>query len=158
MAGKGIITTARGESLNLDDLIAKSKRPIGVQEQNSTIKKKPDPTKRKPLNVRGFVPAQGEAKTPKVAEEGLRLDPPAKAPVSAFKKGEEAKSVADMTGIRVEKKATTKKPDVPAAEAASEALGDILGSLEESVPNAVNAADEAEEEEKKPAARRRTRR
>ena len=154
MAGPGHVTTARGDSLNIDDLIAKSKRPIGLKEDKSTIKKKTKPGSRKQLNVRGFRPAQGEAKPP---ESEIQEQPEQKkVPVSAFNDGKDARSVADMTGIKVEKKATTKKPDKPAAEAASDALGDILGTLEETAPNSVAAAEEVEKEEKK-TTRRRTR-
>jgi len=138
MSGKGWVTTARGDGLNIDDLIAKSKRPIGTKEAKSTIKKRKVPGGSKPLNVRGFQPAQGEAKTP--VHEGTEATAPQEAPVSAFNDGEKASSEADITGIKVKKRASTRKPNVPAEEAASEALGDIMTGLENGTPNAVNAA------------------
>ena len=156
MAGPGHVTTARGDSLNFDDLVAKSKRPIGLKEEKSTIKKKPDPSRRKQLNVRGFRPAQGESKLPEATAVPEQVAEQ-KAPISAYNDGKEADSLADVTGIKVKKKATTKKPDKPAVEAASDALGDILGDIEASNPNSVAAADEVEKEEVKKTTRRRTR-
>lgn len=156
MAGPGHVTTARGDSLNIDDLIAKARRPIGLKEEKSTIKKKANPSKRKQLNVRGFRPAQGESTPPEAATQ--EQPEQKKVPVSAYNDGEEASSLADVTGIKVEKKATTRKPDKPAAEAASDALGDILGTLEGTAPNSVAAAEEVEKEEAaKPTTRKRTR-
>ena len=151
MSGKGWVTTARGEGLNIDDLIAKSKRPIGTKEAKSEIKKRKVPG-RKPLNVRGFQPAQGEAK-PHGEPTPAAETPETPAPVAAFNDGEEAASTADITGIKVKKRASTKKPNVPAEEAAGEALGDIMSGLEAGSPNAVTAA---EQEEKKPTRRRTT--
>lgn len=151
MSGKGWVTTARGDGLNIDDLIAKSKRPIGTKEEKSTIKKRKVPGGRKPLNVRGFQPAQGEAKTP-VREDTTEAPAPQEAPVAAFNDGKKASSEADITGIKVKKRATTRKPNVPAEEAASETLGDIMTGLENGSPNAVNAA----ESEAKPTRRKTT--
>ena len=156
MAGPGYVTTARGDSLNIDDLVAKSKRPIGLKEEKSTIKKKADPARRKQINVRGFRPAQGESKPPEakgVKEQVVEQ----KVPISAYNDGKAAGSLADVTGIKVKKSATTKQPDKPLAEATSDALGDILGTLEDSNPNSVAAADEVEKEEVKKTTRRRTR-
>lgn len=148
MSGKGWVTTARGDGLNIDDLIAKSKRPIGVKEENSTIKKRKIPGGNKPLNVRGFQPAQGEAKPQEVESVASIKEKPA--PKAAFNDGKEANSQADLTGIKVKKRASTKKSTGTAEEAASEALGDIMTGLEKGSPNAVNAA----EQEEKPTRRR----
>ncbi len=148
MSGKGWVTTARGGGLNIDDLIAKSQRPIGLKEENSTIKKREIPGGRKPINVRGFQPAQGEVRHQDAPAPLVKEKPTHK---SAFKAGNEAKSKADLTGIKVKRRASTKKPTGSAEEAASEALGDIMTGLEASSPNAAAAADQ---EEKKPTRRK----
>lgn len=129
MSGKGWVTTARGEGLNIDDLIAKSKRPIGVTEEKSTIKKPNAPSKRKPVNVRGFRPAHGEAQ-PRNATATAEETPARKAASSG---GKTAVSQADLTGIKVKKRASTKKP-TGTAEDASDALGDIITGLEDTAP------------------------
>lgn len=145
MSGKGWVTTARGDGLNIDDLIAKSKRPIGVTEEKSTVKKQKVPGKT-PINVRGFQPAQGEAK-PQEVEKAAPVEAARKA---ASTDSKEANSQADLTGIKVKKRASTKKPTGTAEEAASEALGDIITGLEDNNPNAMKAA----EQEEKPTRRR----
>lgn len=141
MSGRGWVTTARGDGLNIDDLIAKSKRPIGTTEEKSTIKKQKVPGKT-PINVRGFQPAQGEAKPQEVTEAAPAKATPAHK--AAFKDGKEASSQADLTGIKVKKRASTKKPTGTAEEAASDALGDIVSDLEASNPNAMKAAEQEE--------------
>jgi len=147
MSGKGWVTTARGEGLNIDDLIAKSKRPIGVMEEKSTVKKQKVPGKT-PINVRGFQPAQGEAK-PQEAAQAPAVEA-APAPKAAFNDGNDASSQADLTGIKVKKRVSTKKPTGTAVDAASSTLGDIMTGLEDGNPNAVAAA----EQEEKPTRRR----
>jgi len=147
MSGKGWVTTARGEGLNIDDLIAKSKRPIGVKEEKSTVKKQKVPGKT-PINVRGFQPAQGESKPHEASKApAVETTPVAKA---AFNDGKDASSQADLTGIKVKKRVSTRKPTGTAEEAASDALGDIITGLEDGNPNAVVAA----EQEEKPTRRR----
>ncbi len=148
MAGKGWVSTARGDSLNLDDLIAKSKRPIGTQEEKSTIKKQKVPGTRRPINVRGFRPAHGEAK-PKLAE--TVTEEKKRVPKAASTGGKKATSQADFTSIKVKKRASTKKPTGTVAAATSDALGDIMSGLESGSPNAVSAA---EQEDKKPTRRK----
>lgn len=152
MSGKGWVTTARGDGLNIDDLIAKSRRPIGTKEEKSTIKKRKVPGGRKPLNVRGFQPAQGEAK-PQEASTPAVVTKAAPAPAAAFNDGKEASSQSDLTGIKVKKRASTKKPTGTAEDASNAVLSDITSSLEDGNPNAVAAA---EQEEKKKPTRRRT--
>ena len=141
MSGKGWVTTARGDGLNIDDLNAKSKRPIGVKEEKSTVKKQKVPGKT-PINIRGFQPAQGEAKP----HEAVKVAAVEEAPVakSAFNDGKDASSQADLTGIKVKKRVSTRKPTGTAEEAASDALGDIITGLEDGNPNAVAAAEQEE--------------
>ena len=149
---KGFVTTARGENLNLDELIAKSRRPPGLKEANSEIKKRPDPAKRKPINVRGFQPAQGTAQVRRPEhverkEEAIEDT----VPVSEVKN---ETPLADLTNIKVEKKPTTKKPDGSATEAASETLNEIMGDLKPNQAQYDAAAKQVEEEETRGVRRR----
>lgn len=141
MSGSGWVTTARGEALNFDDLIAKSKRPIGTREEKTEIKKRKIPGSKTPLNIRGFQPAQGEA-TPPVVE--VKVDQPKEipaVPLSAYNDGKKAESVSDITGIKVRKRAATKKPKETVSESSNSVLNDITNSLESNASNAAKAAD-----------------
>lgn len=148
---QGIITTARGNSLNLDMLIEQAKRPLGMKESKSEIKKTPVP-KRRPVNVRGFVPAQGEAEIPEVPEdikEELAKREAAKVK-SSYRRadGGKAQSMADLTGIRLDKPKYLKKEDLEGkkpTEQAEETLNDILGDLNASHSNASTMSYEDEE-------------
>jgi hypothetical protein len=64
---KGFVTTARGEVLNIDALIDAANKPIGLKQEKSEIQ--PKKVRRAPINVRGFKPAVGEAKAPKIPKE-----------------------------------------------------------------------------------------
>ena len=102
---KGWVTTARGESLNLDQLITDSKRPLDAKDEKTEVKKRVI-KKRKPLNVRGFRPGAGEAAVPdmpkemkeRVAKKTRKVAPPRKV---AFKEGGVAENYADLTGVKV---------------------------------------------------------
>ena len=102
---KGWVTTARGESLNLDQLITDSKRKLDAKDENTEVKKRVI-KKRKPLNVRGFKPGAGEAPAPempeqmreKVAKRSRKSPPPRKV---AFRDGGVAESYADLTGVKL---------------------------------------------------------
>lgn len=158
MSGQGMVTTARGEILNLDNLIEQSKRPIGVKDRASEKEKRVVPKKRN-LNIRAFAPSHGEANVPEVPEEvqeELRKKAEAQAartgkPIpSAFRRHEDgqAQSMADLTGIRVDEPRYLKKDDLEGKstdEVKNEVLGEILTGLEEGNPNAEKAAKEAEE-------------
>ncbi len=149
MSGKGWVTTARGESLDIDNLIAKSKRPIGTKEEKTEIKKRKIPGSKTPINIRGFQPAQGNSSPPvveTVAQKEIK-----DTPISSYNDGKKAKSASDLTGIKVRKRSTTKKPTGTAADASNAVLDDITSSLESGTPNAVKAAVEGD---KNPAKRR----
>ncbi len=145
MSGKGWVTTARGEALDIDDLIAKSKRPVGTKEAKAEIKKRKIPGSKTPINIRGFQPAQGKAHTPVLETTEVKKEIPV-APLSSYNDGKKANSTADLTGIKVRKRATTKKPKGSAADASNALLDDITSSLKAGSPNAVTVA---EEEDKK---------
>lgn len=155
---QGFVTTARGEILNMDQLKTQATMPIAEKKQpGREIKRKAEP-KRKPLNVRGYLPQVGEAKAPELSDEvrtameSKKVKPTSSTIRASFADDGEAKSLADVTGIKVDKPSAATKQKVKAAlenekrpaEAASETLGDILSELEETNPKAVEAADEEE--------------
>ncbi len=117
----GTITTARGESLNMDDLIMRSSAPLKKATEAST-RATPNYQPRPNQNpvVRGFVPSSGST--------GI---------VSAYAEDGEAESLADMTGIKMVRKPGAKKPKVAATEETAEiapvpedeSLGDLMKEI-----------------------------
>lgn len=158
----GSITTARGEQLDMDGLKAQATLPLVKAKQTKTQVNKRVFSKRKPLNVRGFQPAQGEHV---IEQEAVKIVPDEIPQKASFSKTGEATTSADITGVKVKvtkgaierakvRAGITEDGEVTQAETASEeALGEILGGLEAANPNAQSAADE---EEKKTTRRSRT--
>jgi len=152
---QGFVTTARGEILNMDQLKTQANQPlIKKRERGTTVKKSVPP--RKPINVRGYQPQAGEAQTPEVSDEILEAmesrkeKTPSRTIRASFPEDGEAKNLADVTGIRVNKPSAATKAKVKAAldnnqrpaEASTKALDEILGDLEETNPKVVKAAEE----------------
>lgn len=142
--------TARGDVIDMDEMKANAQRALHpVVQPGSTIEKKVV-SKRPPLNMRGHMTAQGKAaptvpegtETAKVDPE--RINPEAIPPKTSFTEDGEARSLADMTGIKVNQKeyvermgGKVQRGDVQELEnQATEALGDILNDLADSNPNA----------------------
>ncbi len=166
---KGWVTTARGESLNLDQLITDAKRPPGLKDENTEIKKRKI-AKPRQLNVRRFKPGAGTAKVPEVPDEMKEQLEARTRKVSqqprkvAYREGGVAETYADLTGVKLKKteqaiarrkarmaKEQDKQPDEQqAAPDDNDALNEIMEEL--------GAHDEGVEPEvKKPAPRRRSR-
>lgn len=158
---QGWVTTARGEALNIDALKDSANMPLAKKKQTKTEVPKRDYRNRKPINVRGFQPGAGEHEVQEmpegVADTVARLNPDEQPVKTSFTESGEAKSLADVTGVKV--KATPEKiqrakarasgnSDVAPEAVANEALDGILGELEDANPNA-QAAAEAEETPKK---------
>ena len=165
---QGWVTTARGEALNLDALKDSANLPLAKAKQTKTTVPKRDYNTRKPINVRGYQPGAGEHKmqemSEEVAETVAKLNPDEQPVKSAYAEDGEAKSLADVTGVKVRKtegavqRAQERANDdiAPTPEqAANEALGDILGDLEASNPNAIEAAEAEEKVAKKTRSRSR---
>jgi len=142
--------TARGDAIDMDEMKANAQRALHpVVQPGSTIEKKVV-SKRPPLNMRGHMAAQGKAvptvpegvKTAKADPE--RINPEAIPPKTSFTEDGEARSIADMTGIKVNQPAyvermggKVQRGDAQELEnQATEALGDILSDLSDSNPNA----------------------
>jgi hypothetical protein len=132
----GTITTARGLALNIDELIAKAQRPIGLQEAKSTrASPSYNPGQSNTPRVRGFVPAAGSASAPAANTDDETYVPsiPKNDPiVSSFAETGVASSLADLTGIKVSKssRTRTKTAATDEGEASDESLGDLLNQLE----------------------------
>lgn len=139
---KGWVTTARGEALNLDQLIMDAKKPLGQKEQNSEIKKRVIPQGRRQLNVRGYKPAGG-VEIPEIPEEmkaqieqrtQKKDTPPRKV---AYQEGGVAKTHADLTGIKLKvtegavarRKARIAKERNELPETQDDALDEIMEDL-----------------------------
>jgi hypothetical protein len=156
---QGWVTTARGEALNMDALKDSANLPIAKAKQTKTVVPSRDYRSRKPINVRGFQPGAGEHQAQEmpegVANTVARLNPDEKPVRAAFPEDGEAKSLADVTGVKVKPTATAVQrakaranDDIAPEVVATEALTDILGDLEAANPNA-QAAAEAEAAPKK---------
>ncbi len=156
---QGYVTTARGESLNMDALKDAANLPLALAKQTKTEVPKRDYRARKPINVRGFQPSAGEHKVQEmpegVADTVARLNPGEMPIKTSYTDDGEAKTLADVTGVKVkpspeaiERAKVRAGSDTAPEEAASELMGDILGDLEKANPNA-QAAAEAEATPKK---------
>lgn len=163
---QGFVTTARGEVLNMDQLKTLATMPIAEKKQPGRTVEKKTYSKRQPLNVRGYVPQQGEAKIPELSDEvksalsSKNKKISSKTIPASYSTTGTAESLADLTGIRVNKPSQATKEKVKQAmeneqrpaEVASEALDEILGDLQQNNPEAMKAASEEEktasEEEK----------
>ena len=152
---QGYVTTARGESLNMDALKDAANLPLALAKQTKTEVPKRDYRSRKPINVRGFVPVAGEHKIQKmpegVASTVARLNPNEMPIKTSYTDDGEAKSLADVTGVKVKPTAgaiarakgrANENPNGAPEEVANEALTGILGDLEAANPNAQAAADD----------------
>ena len=155
---KGFVTTARGQLLNMDELIAQSKRPLNFKDKKSEIKKRDIPNQAAE-HAFGFKPETGSAKV--ISFENAEK-------VNTEQKVNEGETLAELTGITIDKTkhikvkdgATVKKGD-GVNYANNEALNDILSDLEQSSPKAQEAAvkdDNIEEDAEKQAPKTRTRR
>lgn len=152
---QGHVTTARGEVLNIDELKARAQAKM-VKMPASEIKKKKI-SKRKPLNVRGYTPISGDAKVPQMPENvkqeienrerqrvaAVRAQQH-KEMASSFNSEGQAKSLADITGLKLEvtkeavaREKSRRQTGVVAPEASSEALDEILQELSEENPHSL---------------------
>lgn len=155
---QGFVTTARGDILNMDQLKTQATMPIADKKQPGREVKKQTVSKRQPLNVRGYLPQQGEAKAPEISKEilaAMNKNKPvqsSKTIRASFTDTGEATSLADVTGIKVNKPSQATKEKVKAAmeseqrpsSVSEDALGDILSELKQSNPQATSADNEEE--------------
>ena len=139
---KGWVTTARGEALNLDQLITESKRPPGAKDENTEIKKRVIPQARRQLNVRGYKPSGGVT-VPEMPEEmkaqmeERKQKQPAAPRKVAYREGGVAESYADLTGVKLKvTKEAVERRDARKAkernefpEVKDEALDEIMEDL-----------------------------
>lgn len=155
---KGWVTTARGESLNIDYLITESERPPGLKDQNTEVKKRVIPGKRKRLNVRGTAVNTDSIKAPKIPEEiqarvekrNTRKAPPP--PKVAYREGGVAESYSDLTGIKMKRtKAALERYNQRKALEEGKRQEDIVDPLDEIMEEL------GVEEKPAPAPKRRTR-
>ena len=167
---QGWVTTARGESLNMDALKDSANMPLAKAKQTKTTVPKRDYRIRKPINIRGFQPGAGEHKIQDmpegVAGTVARMNPDEMPVKTSFTETGKAKSLADVTGVRVKAtpeavqraktRAVGEHSNAAPEAVASEALTDILGDLEKANPNAQAAADAEETTPKKRTRSRKT--
>ena len=152
MAAPGQVTTARGDVINMDELKRNAnKRPLTAEEK-AAMKDEVKPRKRpkKAINVRGNMPSRGEAALDHQDRRGHAKMQEETAPVEEekeFDKNPEGKSVADFTGIKVDKPTRLKGKVENPVEEADNTLNDIMGELEANTPHSRDAADVVDKEE-----------
>lgn len=93
--GPGWVFTARGQPLNLDELISRQKKPVNQADLKGTVKKQVKP-QRMPVNVRGFQPARTDTASPDAPVIAIAEE--AQAPQEI----KNTRSIADMTGVTVD--------------------------------------------------------
>ena len=126
---KGMVTTARGQIINMDALIESSRRPLSSNKKNDI--KQNTPKKEKPLNMRGYIPSQGKATPPELPEEmkkalAARQENSSKSNNPLYKE----QTLADQTGVKIDKpKRLKSKPSNP-EQASNEVLSEIMNDLE----------------------------
>ena len=128
MQGQGIITTARGHKLNVNELKAKATRRTVSPTGTITVREPPKP---KPLNLRGHQPEMLTQPSPN-AQAGMRGEPISQ-PVDA----KEVPSQADFTRMVVKDSPNRKK-----STDANAVLDDILGDLQKTTKNKTGPVDD----------------
>jgi hypothetical protein len=133
---EGFVVSARGEKINMSDLIDRAKRPLNIKQAASEVTPRVIP--KKAINVRGHRPS-GAA--PVILDQPIVKEVLPKAPASSFTEDGKATSLADLTGIKIDKARftkATKKGDVdPNAE-----LDAILNNLEATTKDTSGMKDE----------------
>ena len=133
----GIISTARGRLLNIDDLIMQGRRPVGRAAKSTRDTANYTPSPAEPNRIRGFVPAAAVSDVPEqnvddtYVETIPKFDPIA----SAYTPTGEAQSVSDLTGIMISKSGKAGKSSTQGAAPRAtddESLGSLLGKLNKS--------------------------
>lgn len=138
MKGNGMVKTARGEWLNLAELMDKSNAPF---RPDPTAQITPRAAPKKVLNVRGHRPGGIEApsESAHAAMRGEQVVVTEKT-TTTTKKAAPAKSLADRTAIKVE--VDTSKGTRKGLDGANAALNEILGDLKASTKNADGYKDD----------------
>lgn len=149
MSGPGYVTTARGESLNMDQLIREQTRRPLTDAEKASLKSEIKPTKRprNPINVRGHMPSSGQEKVPDVQHSAKKPRSPEHPTRSDSRPGGDVKTIADFTGIKVKKPVRLKEKPENAEKASQEILGDIMDELEANAPHSREAVEQVEKEE-----------
>jgi len=127
----GIITTARGCALNLDELIIQSQRPPTPMKKSTRENAGYKPNESRQPKLRGYVPGAGSA-TPPVSKDQQEANKPVGTSASRTKTD---KSLADETGIKVTSKnkrgaAAQTTAKTPAQSETDDELGDLIGKLD----------------------------
>ncbi len=124
----GMVTTARGAILNMDELISKGAQPIGAPAKSTRTNAGYTPNTNTTPSVRGFVPTGGTTVPPVMDTQPVTVgDTVIK---TSFTEDGTATTLNDITGVKVKaaKKTAPKGQPVSNAEADAE-LGNLLGKL-----------------------------
>lgn len=154
------IVTARGDLLDLDGLIAKSKRPINFREKASVVPPRPVVRGAQPTVRGGFIPARGDVADQAPIARGVEpVDALKRPPVSALNPEGDQTSMSELTGIDIRKEnlsplrlAELKKgvDETDAISVADATLQGIAQSTTESSPRAVQEANRIDQERVRP--------
>jgi len=109
----GIVTTARGSQLNMDELIHIGERKIKNDDKSTIDGPMYNENDNVKPEMRGFVPSAGKAV--------LQHNTPAKKPTI---------SLNELTKVSVKSKQKAKTPEVATTKKSDDTLGDLLGKLE----------------------------
>ena len=140
----GIVSTARGRALNIDELIMGATRKVGPEAKATRVTSHYKPNAANTPKVRGFMPTAGKALPPKIDvdtdqeySEGVTVTKNDKV-ASSYNEDKEAKNLSDMTGIKLKVDPNSTRAQIRKAAAESKAsgegdeeLGELLDQLEE---------------------------
>ena len=132
MGTRGFVTTARGEVINLDEMIARAQQPIAAEDHATRKRGSYTPEVSNNPRVRGFVPGRGDTDIMEPDDEDITTE------AGSAEKTRDHRSLADMTSITVQKKGDTRKPSRPSQNSSPTEDADddeTLGSLMEQIDN-----------------------
>lgn len=113
---RGVVITARGERLSMDELIMRSQKPKSQEgDMKDTVPSRKAPPRQ--LNMRGFVPSA--------------VGVPAQIGTQRVEIVKPAASIADFTGIKIDTPKRLKSRPQDTEEATNEALREIMTDLEQ---------------------------
>lgn len=154
MSGNGIVMSVRGEAVNMDDLVLRSKMVPGQAAASEEVSVQ-RPKKSRAINIRGNRPDRGEIQMPQQVQAVVEQKT-----ASSSKKPQ--KSMAELTGIKVTSPKHMTGDDIPEGMTAAEyaekvALEQVTGEMSQmKVPAGEPADDLNTEADPKPTRRRKS--
>jgi len=124
----GFVTTARGQKLNIEELIAKGNRALEPDAKSTSEISHYHPAPQQP-KIRGFVPAAGSVTLKQ--DNSPQVEETTEIPSKKSKKPTTTKTVADETRVVLTKPTNKKTATKKASEVKEDSeLGALLGKLD----------------------------